>query len=204
MNEVKTFILELDNKEKELKKNTSDVQSIVIEINNLIENYLKKKELPKYEKEALETLKQSYSSNLELSKKRNEIENKKKLIEENLKAKYLGYEIIDKSLNFKTVSEYEVLYEPILNEIEEECKQLNNIYELNSKFNQTNKDLLDYYLKDLQKIREKIKTIQKSNMSFDTMKLNKIKTDIDLIKKEKEKINQKLENLKRYCKNQKK
>ena len=60
MNEVKTFILELDNKEKELKKNTSDVQSIVIEINNLIENYLKKKELPKYEKEALETLKQSY------------------------------------------------------------------------------------------------------------------------------------------------
>ena len=41
-------------------------------------------------------------------------------------------------------------------------------------------------------------------MSFDTMKLNKIKTDIDLIKKEKEKINQKLENLKRYCKNQKK
>ena len=139
-----------------------------------------------------------------MSKKRNEIENKKKLIEENLKAKYLGYEIIDKSLNFKTVSEYEVLYEPILNEIEEECKQLNNIYELNSKFNQTNKDLLDYYLKDLQKIREKIKTIQKSNMSFDTMKLNKIKTDIDLIKKEKEKINQKLENLKRYCKNQKK
>ena len=89
-----------------------------------------------------------------MKKKKKQKKTKKQLIKENLKAKYLGYEIIDKSLNFKTVSEYEVLYEPILNEIEEECKQLNNIYELNSKFNQTNKDLLDYYLKDLQKISE--------------------------------------------------
>ena len=54
------------------------------------------------EKEALEALKQSYSSNIKLSEKRKEIESKKQLIKENLKAKYLGYEIIDKSINFKT------------------------------------------------------------------------------------------------------
>ena len=41
-------------------------------------------------------------------------------------------------------------------------------------------------------------------MIFDTIQLNKIKTDIDLIKREKEKINQKLENMKRYIKTQKK
>ena len=101
MNEIKTFILDLDNKEKEIKQNSANVKSIVSEINKLIDNFLKKKELPKCEKEALEALKQSYSSNIKLSEKRNEIESKKKLIEENLKAKYLGYEIIDKSINFK-------------------------------------------------------------------------------------------------------
>ena len=34
-------------------------------------------------------------------------------------------------------------------------------------------------------------------MIFDVMQLNKIKTDIELIKRKKEKINQKLENIKR-------
>ena len=87
-------------------------------MNNLIDNFLKKKELLECEKEALEALKQSYWSNIQLYEKRN----KKKLIEENLKVKYLGYEIIDKSINFKIVSEYEFLNEPFLNEIEEECQ----------------------------------------------------------------------------------
>ena len=204
MNEIKTFILDLDNKEKEIKQNSANVKSIVSEINNLIDNFLKKKELPKYEKEALEALKQSYSSNIKLSEKRKEIESKKQLIKENLKAKYLGYEIIDKSINFKTVSEYEVLNEIFFIEIEEECINLCETYGNNSKFNETNKALFEDYFKDLKTIKEKIKKIKNSNMIFDTVQLNKIKTDIDLIKREKEKINQKLENMKRYIKNQKK
>ena len=204
MNEIKTFILDLDNKEKEIKQNSANVKSIVSEINNLIDNFLKKKELPKYEKEALEALKQSYSSNIKLSEKRKEIESKKQLIKENLKAKYLGYEIIDKSINFKTVSEYEVLNEIFFIEIEEECINLNKTYGNNSKFNETNKALFEDYFKDLKTIKDKIKKIKNSNMIFDTIQLNKIKTDIDLIKREKEKINQKLENMKRYIKTQKK
>ena len=34
MNEIKTFILDLDNKEKEIKQNSANVKSIVSEINN--------------------------------------------------------------------------------------------------------------------------------------------------------------------------
>jgi hypothetical protein len=203
MNDIKKFILDLENKDKEIKKNPSNIKSIVSEINNLIDDFLKKNELPKKEKEALEILKQSYSSNLKLLDKRNQIESKKQLIKENLKRKYLEYEIIEKSLNFKIFSEYEVLNEPLLNEIEEECNKLISTYEGNLIFNKKNKDLLQGYFQDLKTIKEKIKLIKNSNMSFDTKKINKIKIDIDLIKQEIQKINQKLENINRYFKNQK-
>ena len=203
MNDIKKFILDLENKDKEIKKNPSNIKSIVSEINNLIDDFLKKNELPKKEKEALEILKQSYSSNLKLLEKRNQIESKKQLIKENLKRKYLEYEIIEKSLNFKIFSEYEVLNEPLLNEIEEECNKLISTYEGNLIFNKKNKDLLQGYFLDLKTIKEKIKLIKNSNMSFDTKKINKIKIDIDLIKQEIQKINQKLENINRYFKNQK-
>jgi hypothetical protein len=203
MNDIKKFILDLENKDKEIKKNPSNIKSIVSEINNLIDDFLKKNELPKKEKEALEILKQSYSSNLKLLEKRNQIESKKQLIKENLKRKYLEYEIIEKSLNFKIFSEYEVLNEPLLNEIEEECNKLISTYEGNLIFNKKNKDLLQGYFQDLKTIKEKIKLIKNSNMSFDTKKINKIKIDIDLIKQEIQKINQKLENINRYFKNQK-
>ena len=77
MNEIKTFILDLDNKEKEIKQNSANVKSIVSEINNLIDNFLKKKELLECEKEAVEALKQSYSSNIKLSEKEMKLKQKK-------------------------------------------------------------------------------------------------------------------------------
>ena len=70
INEIKTFILDLDNKDKEINQNSANVKPFFSEINNLIDNFLKKKELPECEKEALEALKQSYPSNIKLSGKK--------------------------------------------------------------------------------------------------------------------------------------
>ena len=77
INEIKTFILDLDNKDKEINQNSANVKPFFSEINNLIDNFLKKKELPECEKEALEALKQSYSSNIKLSEKEMKLNQKK-------------------------------------------------------------------------------------------------------------------------------